>query len=257
MASPRKTILIALLPLLAVATVALAARSADSAPAPRASAAYFERVRGAVLAGMGRDFAEGAGISGPSFHSCLRSELGEALDPPTISDLAAVYRRPGGSAYAAQMLNALALPLARECGHASWVPELTGAAAGLAGSHATGAAVRKLGVTYGPYLGLRCRHRYRRGCDRVGIDIVFRRAATSVVAVLGSQRIHLRTPGMHDGVRNHDWVGNFRRRGLLPPGRFNLDDEPLYVAVELRVRFAGGRTARSLFPHVLVAPGWG
>ncbi|MFT3866615.1 MAG: hypothetical protein QM729_20325 [Solirubrobacterales bacterium] len=256
MGTARRSIGIAVLALLAAAAVSLAAAAGSVAPRPGGQA-YFERVRDAVIAGMGRDFAEGAGVSGPEFQACLKSGMREALDPPTISDLAAVYRRPGGSAYAAQILNALALPLARACGHASWVPELTGAAAGLATSHATGAAVRRLGVTYGPYMGLRCRHRYRRGCDLVGIDLVFRRAATRVVAVVGSQRIHLRTPGMHDGVRHHDWVGSFRRRGILPKGNFGLDDEPYYVAVEVRVRFADGRRAEALFPHVLVSPGWG
>jgi hypothetical protein len=32
---------------------------------------------------------------------------------------------------------------------------------------------------------------------------------------------------------------------------------PLYVPVELRVKFAGGRSAGGLLPKVFVSPGWG
>jgi hypothetical protein len=259
MGSHRRSTLLALL-LLAVLAATFAVRGTGSAASgqrePRPSA-YFAQVREAVIRGVGRDFAEGTGIGGSAFQSCLKSELREALDAPTISDLAAIYRRPGGSAYAAQALNALAVPLAGRCGHRYWVPELVQAAHGLRASHATGAAVRKLGVSYGPYLGLRCRKAPRRDCHRVGIDIVFRRAATRVVALIGEQRIVLRTPGQHNGVRHHDWVGTFTRSQFLPSGRFNLNDEPLYVAAEVRVRFTDGHQAPALFPHVLVAPGWG
>lgn len=132
-----------------------------------------------------------------------------------------------------------------------------GAARGLATTHATGAAVRKLGVTYGPYLGLRCSHPVAKAdCERIGIDVVFRRPAVSAVAVAGDQKIHLRTPGRHDGVRAHDWVGNFTHAGLAAG-----PDEPgtniSWVEVELRVRFAGGARRQATFPHVLLAPGWG
>ena len=259
MGSRRRSTLLALL-LFAVLAATFAVHGTGSATSDRRqprSTAYFAQVRGAVIRGVGRDFAEGTGIGGPAFESCLTGEMREALDPPTISDLAAIYRRPGGSAYAAQVLNAIAVPLAGRCGHRYWVPELVQAAQGLRVSHSTGAAVRKLGVGYGPYLGLHCRNAPRRGCRGVGIDIVFRHAATRVVAVVGGQRIHLRTPGQHDGVRRHDWVGTFTHAHFLPPGRFNIDDEPFYAATELRVRFADGRQAHALFPHVLVAPGWG
>jgi hypothetical protein len=259
MASHRRSIVLALL-LLTVLAATFVVRGTGSAASgqgkPRGSA-YFAQVREAVIRGVGRDFAEGTGISGPAFQSCLKGEMRQALDAPTISDLAAIYRRPGGSAYAAQTLNALTLPLAGHCGHPYWVPELVQAAQGLRASHATGAAVRKLGVSYGPYLGLRCRSAPRRDCRAVGIDIVFRRAATRVVAMIGGQRIVLRTPGQHDGVRHHDWVGTFTGAHFLPSGRFNLNDEPLYVATELWVRFADGRRAHAVFSHVLVAPGWG
>jgi hypothetical protein len=258
MGSHRRHIALALLiPVVLAAFLAATAGGSGTAARHSGRAAYFDRVRDAVVQGAGRDFAEGAGVSGARFQACVKSELGAALDPPTISGLASVYRRPGNSAYVAQTLNAIALPGATRCGHRSWVPELTGAARGFSFSHDTGVAVRTLGVTYGPYLGVRCRKAYTRHCGRVGIDVVFRGPATSVVAYIGGQKTRLVTPGQHSGVTNHDWVGTFTHSRFIPPGPFNADNEPLYVAVELRVIFAGGRHAHALFPRVLLAPGWG
>ena len=185
------------------------------------------------------------------------SALFFGLDPPTITDLAAVYRRPGGSAYAAQVLNAIASPLAARCGHRAWVPELIEAAHGLSFSRPTGAAARHLGVTYGPFLGLRCSHPVAKAdCERIGIDVVFRRPAIRVVAVAGDQRIVLRTPGKHDGVRRRDWVGTFTESGIAP-GSYDSGVNVIRVPVELRVIFAGGHHAQALFPQALLAPGWG
>lgn len=111
-------------------------------------------------------------------------------------------------------------------------------------------------VTYGPYLGMRCRHVGYGRCGRVGIDVVFRRDATSVAATIGGQTIRLRTPGLHDGVEYRDWVGTFTHADL-PSGRHNRNRELAYVPVELRVEFASGRRAHLHFPHVLVSSGWG
>jgi hypothetical protein len=258
MGSRRHLIALALLtPIVVAAFLAATAGGSGFTATHSGRATYFERVRGAVVGGAGRDFAEGTGIGGPDYAACVKNELGGVLDPPTISSLATVYRRPGNSAYVAQILNAIALPLATGCGHRYWVPELTGAARGLSFSHDTGVAVRTLGVTYGPYLGVRCRKAYSRHCGRVGIDVVFRRPAAGVVAYIGGQKTRLVTPGQHSGVTNHDWVGTFTHSRFAPPGRFNSDDQPFYVAVELRVIFAGGRHAHALFPRVLLAPGWG
>ena len=235
--------------------------------------AYWNRVRKAIIRGEARDYAAGTRIGGLRFQACLRAGLREALDPPTISNLVEIYRRPGGTAYAAQALNSLAFPAAAECGHPYWVPELVDAASGLRVARPTGAAVRRLGVTYGPYLGVRCGKANHPGCGRVGIDVVFRHAATRVVALVGGDRLVLRTPGKHDGVRYRDWVGTltgagFYRRGspffIHPHGLYGgrahrawAGSPPVYVAVQLRVRFADGRHVRALFPHVFVSPGWG
>jgi hypothetical protein len=231
--------------------------SAASGSGNSARAAYFDHVRDAVVRGAARDFAAGTGIGGPDFAACVEGRLGEALDPPTITDLAAVYRRPGGSAYAAQVLNAIASPLTARCGHRTWVPELIEAAHGLSFTRPTGAAARHLGVTYGPFLGLRCAHPVAKAdCERIGIDVVFRRAAIRVVAIAGDQRILLRTPGQHDGVRRHDWVGTFTEAGIAP-GSYESGVNVIRVPVELRVIFAGGRHAHAVFPQALLAPGWG
>jgi hypothetical protein len=241
--------------LLLVALAAVAALGSGSAGGARPG--YFAGVRDSIMRGVDRDFARSTGIASLSFQVCFEGKMREALDPPTISGLAAAYRRPGGPAYAAQLLNSIASPLAARCGHRSWVPELTGAARGLARSHATGAGVGRLGITYGPYIGIRCDYHHRHRCEKVGIDLVLRRASTSVTAIAGSQTIHLRTPGLHDGVREHDWVGTFTHAGLLPDRPYELKGEPIYTRLELRVEFADGSSRAATLPHALISPGWG
>jgi hypothetical protein len=248
---PRALLALAVL-LTAVALAGLGSRAAGGA-----RPGYFAGVRDAVMRGVARDFGEGTGVATPSFRACFERRIRAALGPPTISNLAAIFRRPGGSPYAAQVLTDIGSPLAARCGQRAWVPELTAAAEGLAGTHATGDAVAKLGITYGPYLGIRCDYHHRHRCEKVGIDVVLRRAATSVVAIAGTQMIHLRTPGLHDGVRHHDWVGTFTHAGLLPNRPYELAAHPIHAAVELRVRFAGGRRVAALLPHALISPGWG
>jgi hypothetical protein len=218
--------------------------------------AYLDRVRGAVIRGAATDFALATGIGGPSFEACVKVGLRDALDAATIGNLVAVYRRPGGVAYAAQALNALAAPPAASCGHRHWVPELVEAARGLRSAAPIGAAIEKLGVTYGPYLGMRCRHAGYGRCGRFGIDVVFGHAASRVLATVGPQTIRLRTPGLHNGVEYRDWVGTFTHADL-PPRRRHRDQDLVYVGVELRVHFADGRRARAVFSHVLVSSGWG
>jgi hypothetical protein len=121
-----------------------------------------------------------------------------------------------------------------------------------------GAATKTLGVTYGPFLGKRCRDVAYPRCERIGIDVVFRNAATRVVAIAGDQQIKLRTPGKHNGIRHLDWVGTFTQTGLARTHKSaNRSGELLYTPIELRVTFATGRTTRALFPHVLVTSGWG
>jgi hypothetical protein len=132
-----------------------------------------------------------------------------------------------------------------------------GVAEGRSGVDPNGAAVARLGVTYGPYIGLRCGHPVpKRDCERIGIDLVLRRPATRVVAVAGGQRIALRTPGLHTGVRRHDWVGTFSKAGLAPY-HYEAGSSVTRVPIELRVYFASGRHAQARFPGVFLYPGWG
>jgi hypothetical protein len=116
---------------------------------------------------------------------------------------------------------------------------------------------RPVGVTYGPYLGKRCRHTGYRDCELIGIDIVLGHAATSVVAIAGDQKISLRTPGKHNGIPYRDWVGNFTHAGLARRRSDRRAGDLIYVGVEVRVRFADGRRDHAFFPRVLVSSGWG
>jgi hypothetical protein len=246
---------------MAAIVAGLGASSSDAVSAtPTAGrhAAYHDRVRDAVVRGAGVDFAIGTGIGGPSSEACVKGLLREALNRATIDHLRAIYRRPGGVAHAAQALNRLVAPVADHCGNRSWVPELIEAAGALRSGRPIGVALAKLGVTYGPFLGKRCRHVVYPSCERIGIDVVFGHATSRVVAIAGDQRIRLRTPGKHNGIPHHDWVGTFTQTGLADAhGSANRSGELLYAPVELRVTFTTGRRARALFPHVLVTSGWG
>lgn len=257
-------------PLVAAVLVAVLvpASGCGSSSSEAAGARYFQGVRDAVVRGAALDFAQGTGIGGSSYEVCVRGLLRKALDRPAITTLVQVYRRPGGQQFAAQALNALAAPLGARCGHRTYVPELVEASRALRAGIPTGAAVRTLGVTYGPYLGVRCRRAYRVGCDSVGIDVVFATAATRVTAVVGNLRVRLRTPGMHNAVPHHDWVGTFSNAGLeRPRSPFHISghrpggawggNPALFVPVELQVDFVGGHRAHALFPRVFVSPGWG
>jgi hypothetical protein len=237
------------------AAVTAAARLPTSADA---GAGRLERIRDAVVRGVARDFAQGTGIGGPSFQRCVEGRLRQALDAPTITRLVAIFRGQEGTAGAAQLLNRLAAPLAGRCGHRYWVPELVEAANGLRSAGPNGAVTERLGVTYGPYLGKRCRNVAYPRCELIGVDIAFGRSATRVEAIAGAQRIHLRTPGKHSGIPRKDWVGTFTATDLARThDSANRSGKLLYVPVKVHVHFADGHRARAVFPHVLVAPGWG
>ena len=134
---------------------------------------------------------------------------------------------------------------------------LAGVAQGKSGINPNAAAEASLGVKYGPYMGLRCKHPIPKAeCETIGIDVELRRRAAKVVARAGSQQIVLRTPGRHDGVRFHDWVGNFTHAGIAP-GHYPHGTNVVRVPVELFVHFADGRHAHARFPGVFLLPGWG
>jgi hypothetical protein len=249
--------------------IASTVASLQRAAAARSESEGFQRLRAAVLRGAARDFAVGTGVGGADYEQCVLGLLRESLDRPALARLVQVHRRPDGQQFSAQALNALAAPLGARCGHRWYVPELIDASRGLGRGRLVGGAVKRLGITYGPYLGVRCRRANHHGCDLVGIDVVFRHAATRVLALIGDRRLRLRTPGLHDGVRFRDWVGTLSHAGLERPGSpFQIPDNgraaavwagspPVYVGVEFAVTYADGHHARALLPRVFLSPGWG
>jgi hypothetical protein len=133
---------------------------------------------------------------------------------------------------------------------------------GFAGQRSEG----RLAVTYGPYLGIRCWKPNATGCDRVGIDVVLKKRATRVVASLAGRRISLRTPGLHNGARGRDWVGDLAPAGLgrngsplylgSTKGRWE-GDPPVFVPIRVTATRSDGRRHSVTFPRVQLRPGWG
>lgn len=240
-----------------------------SHPAAAARAAEIQRLRRAVVRGAARDFAIGNGIGGHAYEACVLVSLRDALDRAALARLVQVYRRPDGRQFAAQALNRLAVPLGAACGHPYYVPELVEASRGFARGRTRTVAAERLGITYGPYLGVRCGRPNHHGCDLVGIDVVFGHAANRVLALIGDSRLRLHTPGMHDGVRYRDWVGTLANAGLARPGsplhipgagrapHVWAGSPAVYVPVEIDVAYADGRHLRALVPRVFLSPGWG
>jgi hypothetical protein len=132
-----------------------------------------------------------------------------------------------------------------------------------------GLARPRLAITYGPYLGVRCRKANSIRCDRVGIDVVLRRRALEVSAELGGRTVTLQTPGLHNGVRGKDWVGTLPRTGMtcegsaffIPAaGRDDgtwVGDPSVQVPVRLIATYADGGRGEVLLRRVPLRPGWG
>jgi hypothetical protein len=91
--------------------------------------AQTARLRGAILAGVERDFAVATNVA-PGFEHCFVQVFGRDLTRQSIHQLAAVYRGEGQPA-TAQELNRRALPAAARCGHKYEVPKLIAASNGL------------------------------------------------------------------------------------------------------------------------------
>lgn len=125
----------------------------------------------------------------------------------------------------------------------------------------------RLAVTYGPYLGVRCRVPNSIRCDEVGIDVVLEERASHVSVAIAGRTISLTTPGFHNGVRGRDWVrprlahaGLMRRGSPLyvgdSKGRW-VGDPLVYVPIRITATYADGRQTSATFPRVLLHPGWG
>ena len=267
----------ALAPLLLFLALVVGCGSSGSPPVERPAsispaATDFDRMRDKVLLGLATDFRGGTQAGPDGFGLCVRLGMRRALTRAQLSRLVSVYRRPGGQQFAAQALNALAAPIGAECGGAKFVPEMIGASEALGGDYPLSRldiAARRLGVVYGPYLGVRCGRAGSTRCDQIGIDIVLHRQAAAVTAWVGGRRLRLRTPGLHNGVAGRDWVGYLGRAGLNRPGSpFRIPRNgrdpgtwagypPVYVPVRLAIAYSSGDRVLGTLPRVFLSPGWG
>jgi hypothetical protein len=231
-----------------------------------------ERLRDLVVRGVGEDLRRGTRAGPSGFGLCLRLGIRRALDKPTLERLLSIARSPRGTPYAAQALNQLAVPVGDACGSRRFVPELTRAAAALHRVRIVNTRAHRLGLDYGPYVGVSCPGPNRTACDRVGIDLVLRRAAVSVRATVGGRPVALTTPGPvpHDaGAAGRDWGGFLGGVGLRRPGSpFEIPAgprsharwtgrPPVYLPVRLLVTYPGGRRKALSLPTVLLSPGFG
>lgn len=229
----------------------------------------FAGLREAVLRGVAADFNQGTGAGPPRFEPCLQSRLRTALSNGELASLVAVYRRPGGQQFAAQALSRLAVPLGDRCGGRRFVPEMIAASEALGRGHLAGHADGRLAVTYGPYVAVRCRQASSIRCDTVGVDIVLKRPAAGVSALIAGRPVALATPGMHSGAVRKDWVGSLAKAGLMRKGSplyvrtIGRDTQrwagspPVYIRVRITATYANGSSRSTTFPHVFLSPGWG
>jgi hypothetical protein len=229
-------------------------------------------MRDKVVLGLAKDFRAGTHAGPGGYALCVRLGMRRALSSDQLNRLVAIYRRPDGQAFAAQALSRIAAPIGAECGGARFIPEPIAASEALAGRYPLSRlmiAARRLGITYGPYLGVTCHRAGHIGCEEVGIDVVLRRDAKTVTAWVGRRRLALRTPGEHNGVAARDWVGFVRGVGLNRPGSpFRIPDNgrnrgtwagypPVFLPVRLAIAYPGGGTVAGTLPRVFLSPGWG
>jgi hypothetical protein len=231
-----------------------------------------ERLRDLIVRGVGEDSRRGTGVGPPGFGLCLRLGIRRALDKSTLQRLLSIARRPQGVPYAAQALSQLAVPIGDSCGGRQFVPELTSAAAALGGTRIVDTRAHRLGLEYGPYIGISCPRANRTACDRVGVDLVLRRDARAVSITVAGRHGDLVTPGPvpHDaGAVGRDWGGFLRGVGLhregspfqVPVGRRPpqswAGSPPLYLPVRLLIAYPGGRREALHLPPVFLSPGFG
>jgi hypothetical protein len=241
--------------------------------APRNAGPQSEEVlRSKIVTGVGEDFRSGTHAGPTGFGICIRLGMSHALDRATLLRLLSVSRRRGGGAFAAQALADIAVPIGDACGGRQFVPELISAAAALRGARLVDSRAHRLGLEYGPYIGVACRRPSRTGCDRIGLDLVLRRPARSVAATVAGRRVQLVTPGPipHDAdAVGRDW-GRFlenvglQREGSLfyiePSGRHFghwAGQPPVYLPMRVEVVYPGGRRETLRMPPVFLSPGFG
>jgi hypothetical protein len=231
-----------------------------------------EVLRGKVVTGVGEDFRDGTHAGPKGFGLCMRLGMRRVLDKPVLQRLLSVSRRPRGTAFAARALNDLAVPVGDACGGRQFVPELTHAAAALHGARIVDTRAHRLGLEYGPYIGVSCPRASRISCDRIGFDLVLRRQARSVYAEIAGRPIRLVTPGPvpHDAdAVGRDWGGYLADVGLQREGSpFYIQpvsktygvwagEPPVYLPVRIVITYPGGRREALKIPPVFLSPGFG
>jgi hypothetical protein len=264
---------------LSLLAVLVAISCGSSGPGPRvahepakAVPTDYQVMRDKVVLGLARDFRASTHAGPARYGLCMRLGVRRALTQEQLDRLVAVYRRPDGQQFAAQALNALAAPIGAECGGAKYVPELIDAAAALGDRYPLsrlGIAARRLGLTYGPYLGVTCRKAGSTRCDSIGVDLVLRRDARAVTAWVAGRRLVFHTPGLHSGEAGRDWVGYLDRVGLGRPGsRFHIPangrnpgawagSPAVYLPVRLEISYPDETTVTGSLPNAFLSPGWG
>jgi len=229
-------------------------------------------MRDKVILGLAKDFRATTPARPPRYGICVRLGMRRVLTRAQLDRFVTIYRWPGGRQLAARALNALAAPIGADCGGAKYVPELVTAAAALGNDYPLsrfGIAARRLGVVYGPYLGVTCRNGGSRRCDSIGVDLVLRRDARAVTAWVGGRRLALRTPGLHSGEAGRDWVGYLDRVGLERAGSpFHVPSHgrgsatwaggpAVHLPVRLEVSYPDETTVTGTLRRTFLRPGWG
>lgn len=243
------------------------APAAIRVPPLRDRVVSLEHLRRAVLRGVGRDYLGGTQVGPPSFGLCLQRGMRTLLHERNLRALALVYRRPAGQQFTAQALTDLAAPVGAGCGGRRFVPMLIEASI----AFRTG-RLRPVGVAAslirGPRLGVACPRAGSIRCDRVGIDLVLRRAASAVTATVAGRVLRLRPAG-GDGAAGRRWTGDLVRAGLDRPGsplyvspqggrrRIWGGYPPVFVSVRLEIAHPRGGRATGIVPRVSLEPGRG
>jgi hypothetical protein len=185
-----------------------------------------------------------------------------------MRSLLALVRREGDRRFASQALNELMAPVAERCGGRRYVPELIAAAEPLVGVRIVEPRARRLGLSYGPYIGVACPRANLTGCDRIGFDFVLRKEAVAATASIAGRPVRLFTPGLHDGVRGKDWAGYMNDVGLnregspfeIPgsgPTRHWDGDPSVYLPVRIVASYPSGRQETIELSRVRLSPGFG
>ena len=222
--------------------------------APNAGPQSEEVLRSKIVTGVGEDFRGGTQAGPRGYGICIRVGIGRALDRATLRRLLTVSRRSRGAAFAAQALNAIAVPIGDACGGRRFVPELVHAATALRGARLVDTRAHRIGLEYGPYLGVSCRRPSRRACDRIGISSSSggRRARSPRSSPAGASSWSHPAPSRMTPAR---WAATGAASSRTPACGARGSSAPLPVRVA--IVYPGGRRKTLQMPPVRVSAGFG